>query len=97
MVWTSGIWTVKPGREDEFVAAWTEFAEWSLLEFPASWEWLLRRRDQPHVFMSAGPWPSEEIVGRWRGSAGFQERIGRVREMLDDFEPRTFDEVAAIA
>jgi hypothetical protein len=21
-IWTHGIWTVKPGREDEFVAAW---------------------------------------------------------------------------
>jgi heme-degrading monooxygenase HmoA len=97
MVWTSGIWTVKPGREDEFAAAWAEFAEWSLREFPGGRAWLLRQRDQPRVFMSIGPWPSDEIVGEWRGSVGFQERIGRIREMLDGFEPRTFDEVAAIA
>jgi hypothetical protein len=23
-VWTHGVWTVKPGREDEFVTAWRE-------------------------------------------------------------------------
>ena len=96
MVWTSGIWTVKPGREDEFTAAWAEFAAWSLGEFPGSRAWLLRRRDEPRVFMSIGPWPSDEVVDTWRGSAGFQERIGRIREMLDGFEPRTFDQVVEI-
>jgi hypothetical protein len=25
-----GIWQVKPGRADDFVAAWTEFADWTV-------------------------------------------------------------------
>ncbi len=28
-VYTSGDWHVKPGREQEFVGAWRELAEWS--------------------------------------------------------------------
>ena len=27
--YTVGVWRVKPGRADDFVAAWTEFAEWT--------------------------------------------------------------------
>lgn len=28
--YSSGVWITKPGREAGFVAAWREFAEWSL-------------------------------------------------------------------
>ncbi len=28
-LYTSGRWTVVPGREEEFVKAWSEMAEWS--------------------------------------------------------------------
>lgn len=96
VVWTTGTWRVKPGREDEFVDAWREFAEWSKGQFPADRAWLLRRRDEPNVFLSVGPWPTDEIVEEWRGSAGFRERIGRIREMLDGFEPQSLDEAVRI-
>jgi hypothetical protein len=26
--WTNGIWIVKAGEEDAFIAAWREFASW---------------------------------------------------------------------
>jgi hypothetical protein len=27
--YTQGIWQVKPGRAEDFVAAWTNFANWT--------------------------------------------------------------------
>ncbi len=96
MVWTSGSWTVKPGYEKEFVDAWLEFATWSKAEFAGSQAWLLRDRDRQNVFVTVGPWPSDAAIATWRASAGFGERIGRIRSMLEAFEPRTLDEVASI-
>ncbi len=96
MVWSSGTWTVKPGREDEFAEAWREFATWSAREFEGGHAWLLRDRDRPGVFVTVGPWPNDEVMAAWRASAGFRERIGRIREMLDGFEPRTLDEVLEV-
>ena len=96
MVWTSGTWTVKPGSEDAFVEAWTEFATWSAGEFPASRAWLLRDRDRPNVFVTVGPWPSDAVIEEWRASDGWRERIGRIRAMLDGFEARTLDQVVEI-
>ena len=97
MVWTSGIWTVNPGHEDAFIAAWGEFARWSLEAFPGTHAWLLRDRDNRAVFMSVGPWPSHGDIEMWRRSLGFRERIERIRDLVASFEPRTLDEVLAIS
>lgn len=97
MVWTSGTWRVKPGCEDEFVAAWREFATWSSAAFPGgAHAWLLRDREAAGTFVSVGPWPDDASVEAWRASDGFRERIGRIRALLDGFEPRTLDEVVAV-
>lgn len=97
MVWSSGTWTVKPGHEDQFAEAWREFATWSLTTFaPGTRAWLLRDRDRPGVFVTVGPWPDDEAMAAWRASAGFRERIARMRELLDAFQPNTLDEVLSV-
>ena len=96
-LYTSGRWTVKPGHEDEFIAAWSEFAEWSRTNSPgASWALLLRDRQQSNVFTSLGPWESAMAVEAWRASDGFRTRIGRIRGLLDGFEAATLDPVARV-
>jgi hypothetical protein len=95
-VWTSGTWTVKAGMQDEFVAAWREFAEWTARQYPGSRAWLLRDREHPLIFMSVGPFSGDAVVSEWRGSDGFRERIGRIRDILESVEPRTLDEVARV-
>ena len=80
-----GIWQVKPGSEDDFVTAWQEMADWTMREVQG---------DQPSRFVSFGPWPDERTIAAWRGSAGFQERVGRIRGLLEDFSPATLDPVA---
>jgi hypothetical protein len=32
MIYTSGDWMVKPGREEEFIEAWHDLAEWTAAE-----------------------------------------------------------------
>lgn len=91
-LYTCGTWTVTPGREEEFVGAWREFAEWSSEAMPGSgWARLVQNRERPNVFLSFGPWESDEAVEDWRASAGFQERVGRIRGLLESFEPGTYD------
>jgi heme-degrading monooxygenase HmoA len=97
-LYTSGSWRVKPGREDEFVRAWQEFAQWSASEFPgAVWATLIRDADDPSHFLSIGPWESTQAIEEWRASEGFRERVGRIRELLDGFEPMSGEAVVDVS
>jgi heme-degrading monooxygenase HmoA len=96
MVWTSGLWVVQPGHETEFTEAWREFATWSQGAFPGGRAWLLRDRERPNAFLSIGPWPDDATIAAWRASPGFGERVGRIRALLESFEPRTLDAVVTV-
>jgi heme-degrading monooxygenase HmoA len=92
--YTHSIWTVKPGQEDEFVRRWLDLAQWSAMQGLSGSATLLRDFDDPRRFISFGPWESLERVARWRTSTGFNERVARLHEVLDGFEPRTLIVVA---
>jgi heme-degrading monooxygenase HmoA len=89
--YTSTTWIVKPGQEDEFVRRWTEFAEWSAGQGLAAPAMLLRDVDEPTRFVSFGPWENLQMIWRWRGLTGFQERVASLNEVLVSFEPRTLE------
>lgn len=92
MPYSQGVWRVKTGRADEFVAAWKEFAEWTSANAPgAGWAKLLRDRADENRFVSIGPWESLEAIDRWRALDGWKARIGGIRELLDGFEAFTLD------
>ncbi len=95
-VYTMGIWTVKAGREEEFVAAWRAMGEATIAEFPAAHGRLLRNVDNPGRFVSFGPWESLETVDAWRASAAFQVGVAHIRELLDAFEPGTYEVSAEV-
>lgn len=90
-LYTSGTWTVLPARREEFVAAWSELAEWTSSIPGSSWATLLQHRENPNVFVSFGPWESAEAIAAWRASPGFQDRVGHIRALLEDFEPGVLD------
>ena len=93
-VWTHGTWTVKPGREDDFVAVWRAMAARGVAELNAAAPpTLLRDRDERNVFVSFGPWPSLDEVTRFRSSPMFREAYEELTELLVDFQARTLDEV----
>jgi heme-degrading monooxygenase HmoA len=90
-VFTLGIWTIKPGHEEEFIEAWRDMATQTQAEFPDAHGTLLRDREAPNRFISFGPWESLEQVEMWRASAAFRDGVARMRELLDAFEPHTMD------
>jgi hypothetical protein len=91
-VWTCGTWTVKPGREDAFAAAWRELAHVAIREFdlpePPRF---LRDRDQPNVFVAFGPWDDAGSIARFRELVG--ARAARLDELVESGEARILDEV----
>jgi heme-degrading monooxygenase HmoA len=96
--YTFGVWIVKPGREDDFVAGWREMAEWTAANVPgAGIGRLLQDEDQPTRFISIGPWDDKEAIAIWRSQLGFQERVGKLREMLETFTPATLELRAEVA
>jgi heme-degrading monooxygenase HmoA len=93
--YTLGVWQVKPGRADEFVAAWTEFAEWTSAKVEGAGRGqLLRDTVDEHRFVSFGPWESHEAIAKWRADPGWQERVARMRELLDGLEASTLELVS---
>ena len=90
--YTQGIWRVKPERADEFVAAWTEFAEWTLANVPGAGSGkLLRDTADPNRFVSFGPWESHAAIAAWRNQEGWKQRVAQIRELVDGFEASTLE------
>ena len=93
-VWTHGRWTVRPGEEEAFIAAWTSLARRAMSELDSGTPTLLRDRDRPNLFLTFGAWPSIEAVAAFRDSDAFREGVATMQPLLDSFEPSTLDEVA---
>jgi heme-degrading monooxygenase HmoA len=94
-LYTAGDWLVREGKETEFVEAWKELAEWTAGNVSgAGWATLLRDTEEPRRFLSFGPWQSLESIEAWRGSEGFQQRVGRIHDLLEKLRPQTLEVVA---
>jgi quinol monooxygenase YgiN len=91
-IWTHGHWVVKPGREDEFVQALRALSEDVTNELGFPPPTLLRDREHPNVFLTFGPWNSEQDIERFR--AFLFPRLGPLEPLLEGFHPHTLDEVA---
>ena len=94
--YTSGAWVAKPAEEDDFVAAWREFAAWARTHEGCGALRLVRDVEQPSRFMSFAPWASFEAQRSWKELPGFGERIGRVRRHCESFQPSTYELVTTV-
>ena len=95
--YSSGVWTVKPGEEDAFVADWKEFVSWAA-ELPGSGTFrLLRDADQPNRFVSFGSWEEIDAQNAWTQHPEFAERLGRVRAHCDEFTPSSYELAADVS
>lgn len=95
--YTQGVWIVKPGLTDEFVAAWIDLAEWTAGNVAGAGQGtLLRDLEDEHRFVSIGPWESLAAIERWRSLPGWGERVSKIRELLVAFEPATLELVAQV-
>lgn len=89
-LYTAGDWQVNEGSAEAFIGAWTELAEWTISNVPGcTFAKLLRDHDDPNHFLSFSPWRDEDAVTAWRELPGFVERVGRLQDLLEDFNPRT--------
>ena len=95
--YTCGIWTVKAGKEEEFINLWQELADWTAREVPgARWARLLQDLDSPNRFVSVGTWESMEAIDAWRGLSAWKDQVERMRGVLDGFEPSTLEQVGDV-
>jgi heme-degrading monooxygenase HmoA len=89
-IYTSGIWIVKPGLEEQFKQAWLEFAQWTKARFDGAISVvLLQDTSDPRRFISVGPWRSQDDIDAWRASSEFAHAVGRIRPMLESFQAAT--------
>jgi heme-degrading monooxygenase HmoA len=94
--YTSGLWEVKEGKEEDFVAAWTDFVNWAK-EQPGSGTFrLVRDTEDPRRFLSFAPWASFEDQATWKQTDEFRARMKRVQEHVDRFEPSTYELVVQV-
>jgi heme-degrading monooxygenase HmoA len=91
-VYTYADWLIREGREDDFVAAWTQFVDWSLEgDSGALGGMLLRDGSDPRRFISIGPWESAQSAQQFFADPELQERSAPFRELAERFEPRFLD------
>ena len=93
-IFTTGTWKPNAGREDAFVEAWSAFAAWASDMPGAGVLRLTRDIRNPDVFLSFGAWESVDAVRAWKSAPEFHDRLARVLQHVDEFEPT---ELAVIA
>jgi len=84
------MWTVNPGREDDFVAILTGLE--GSMEGTLAPPTLLRDREHPNLFITMTQWESAEAIDRFRAGT-MREAIEQNSDVLESFQPRTLDEV----
>jgi quinol monooxygenase YgiN len=91
-VYTSGVWNVKAGREDEFVRRWEESAQGAVLAFPGVKLMLLRDAENPSRFLSlAEGWRHREQIEEMRSTPQFQDSMASLWRLLDSGETSIFE------
>ena len=97
VVFAFGYWTVKPGKEEQFLEKWQNFANWTLNHFrDARWTYMVRDQEKSNEFVSFGPWNSPESIAAWRQSPKFITAVAELEELCDMVQPVTMREVTHI-
>lgn len=91
-VYTSGRWETKAGREQEFVDAWRELANWSSGNVRGSGTArLLQGIEDRTRFVGFWAFDDDDALGAWLGSPDVRRRLGALRDMVIDEEPGIFE------
>jgi heme-degrading monooxygenase HmoA len=93
-IYTTGRWKPNAGKEDAFVEAWARFAAWAS-GIPGAGELRLARDEREReLFVSFGVWESIDAVRAWKSTPDFRERLARVLQHVDEFEPSELTVIA---
>ena len=97
-MYTSGVWVVKEGREDEFARRWQESADRLALDFQGVKFMLLRDRENPRRFVSLGEgWRNPSQIESARETPEFQDAMSSIWRVLDSGEMTTLDLIASVS
>ena len=94
--YTSAVWVAKEGEEDDFVAAWREFAAWGSQAEGSGALRLVRDVGQPSRFMSFAPWESFDAQQAWKTSGEWRQRMDRVQRHVAEFTPSVWELVSQV-
>ena len=95
VVYTLGVWRVKPGKEDAFIEAWKALGKiFGQLPQPPGKGILLQSLTDPLLFYSYGPWNSLADIQAMRNNPDAQEGINQIREFCTEATPGGFRVVA---
>jgi len=97
-IYTLGFWTVKNGKEPEFVAAWEKFAQWTMRNQPGTSgeARLIRDASNPTSFISFGAWENAAAIENWRARPEFKAFFAQAKQMCDEIKPGNWIEAAVV-
>ena len=93
-IYTTGTWKPNASKQDAFIEAWTSFATWASGRPGACTLRLTRDLRSAGVFFSFGTWASIDAVRAWKSAPDFRDRLARVLQHVDEFEPAELELVA---
>jgi heme-degrading monooxygenase HmoA len=94
---TTGIWNVKKGKEQEFINAWKEIAEWTFKNMDGGSARLLQDSQDQSRFISVGEWNSESNIQKWRETSELKNAMEKINQILTEPAlPHTMKEVATV-
>ena len=83
-----GIYTVKQGKEKEFIDTWNKFVDWSLGQYKVASTpvRLVQDQDNPRRFIAFAEWINHNDLQSWMQKPEFNEYLNKFRELCDDVE-----------
>lgn len=97
-MYTSGVWIVKKGRDEEFARRWQKSVDQLALEYPGITFRLLRDVDNPRRFISVGgAWRSAEQIAAALNLPSYQEAMAEVESTLESGDISTYELVAEVS
>ena len=97
-IYTLGVWKVKPGQEQAFIATWKRLgAFFYSLPGPPGPGTLIQSLEDPTQFYSFGPWRSLEDIQAMRADPRTPDQIGKLMALCDEAKPDAFRVVAQVS
>jgi hypothetical protein len=96
-IYALGVWKVKAGAQDAFIAAWKELGEYFYsLPKPPGPGTLVQSLEDEALFYSFGPWRRLEDIQAMRADPRTRERIGKLAALCEEATPGAFRVVARV-
>jgi len=90
--YASGNWLVTEGKEDEFIARWTEFLGWARADVPGLVNArLIRDVEDARHFVSLAWWTDAASRRAWKQHERFAEHMGACRALCEEMAGSDFE------